>query len=185
MKVLNDCFKGTPFKFTVVQTKYIVKETYYQSLDGNQEAIGKEYRQGDISTLNVYWGGQEEGSFAFSPQATGVVPIDGAFISLSTVPGSSAPLNMGITLVHGVGHWLGLDHTFQVNSATEDPCNPANKNDFVDDTPQQSSATPFICPLRRNSCPNLPGDDPVRAFIIAAQNFVNLMNIVTRRTLIL
>lgn len=61
-----------------------------------------------------------------------------------------------------VGHWLGLDHTFNGDDNFDDPCDPANKNDYIDDTPQQYSATLFNCPLRRDSCPNLPGDDPVR-----------------------
>jgi hypothetical protein len=102
MKVLNDRYKGTPFKFTEVQTKYVVNEGYYQSLNFDVAAIGQTYRQGDISTLNVYWGGFGEGSFAFSPGTGAAInPNDGCFMDLSTTPGSKAPFNLGITLVHG------------------------------------------------------------------------------------
>ncbi len=66
--------------------------------------------------------------------------------------GTGDPNDMGRTLTHEVGHWLGLYHTFQ------DGC---NGGDFCDDTPPVASTfTNAGCPSNGNSCsndnPNLP-----------------------------
>ncbi len=60
-------------------------------------------------------------------------------------PNLSAPNNMGRTLTHETGHWLGLRHIW----------GDANcGNDFCDDTPPQASESRG-CPTGRQSCGNL------------------------------
>jgi hypothetical protein len=65
-----------------------------------------------------------------------------------------APYNLGMSLVHEAGHWLGLLHTF------EGGCDAGGSGgDGVADTPAEAGPA-FGCPKRsRNSCPRLPGND--------------------------
>jgi hypothetical protein len=72
------------------------------------------------------------------------------------VPGGYlAPYDLGGTLVHVSGHYLGLFHTFQGGCV--------EPGDEVDDTPFEASPA-FGCPAGRNSCPQ-SGDDPIHNYM--------------------
>ena len=89
-------------------------------------------------------------SYAESSKNHGVV------IHYASVPGGSlAPYNLGRTLVHEAGHYLGLYHTFQGGCVAP--------GDQVDDTPYEASAA-FGCPVGRNTC-SQAGDDPTTNFM--------------------
>jgi hypothetical protein len=78
---------------------------------------------------------------------------DGVVIRYSTVPGgSNAPVNLGKTLTHEVGHWMGLYHTFSESCTGE--------GDLVDDTPAQLNQTQGCPTVAPDSCPGQPGRDP-------------------------
>jgi hypothetical protein len=82
--------------------------------------------------------------------------LDGVVLNNGTLPrGGFVPYDAGDTLVHEVGHWMGLWHTF------EGGC---EGGDEVGDTPAEAEPT-FDCPSRQDSCPDHEGDDPVRNFM--------------------
>ena len=79
----------------------------------------------------------------------------GIVIDYETLPGSAAPLNLGNTLVHELGHYFGLLHTFQGGCA--------EPGDGVADTPAEAVPA-HGCPVDRDTCPQ-EGLDPVTNFM--------------------
>ncbi|KAI4145362.1 MAG: hypothetical protein L6R39_003824 [Caloplaca ligustica] len=81
---------------------------------------------------------------------------DGCNVLLASMPGGGMQeYDQGKTAVHEVGHWFGLLHTFEDNS-----CSGGDRGDFIDDTPQEMTATDG-CPVGKDSCPGSPGVDPI------------------------
>lgn len=77
-----------------------------------------------------------------------------------TMPGGSySNLNLGDTLVHEMGHYLGLLHTFSSKSGT---CSEET-DDKVDDTPIEASPN-YGCSAR-DSCSGFSGGDPIWSFM--------------------
>ena len=138
-------------------------------------------RQGTYNTLNVYFqtnlssADMSPGSIllGFCSLPTNVTygspptefpqadyAFDGCNILAGTMPnGSVSGYNQGKTAVHEVGHWFGLLHTFQ-----DTTCSSSDPGDYIDDTPQEGSATNG-CPTGKDSCPNSTGVDPINNYM--------------------
>lgn len=91
---------------------------------------------------------------------------DGVVVKYTTIPGGSQPYySTGRTLTHETGHWLGLYHTF------EGGCE--GNGDYVDDTPAEGEPSRG-CPVGKNTCPQRPGEDPIRKYITLFFNYNRL-----------
>jgi hypothetical protein len=172
MKVLNDGFAGaetsaaanTGFKFVLQQTKRYTNNTWFTGVDPEDPSTAVERdmkgrtRVGTASTLNV-WSVDLPGLFGFAtfPNSYRSAPkMDGVVIDYDTVPGGvTENFNLGKTLTHETGHWMGLFHTFQGG------CDATN--DGVADTPAQAKSSTG-CPTGNDTCP-APGVDPIHNYM--------------------
>jgi hypothetical protein len=169
IKVLNQGYLDVGVSFRLVNITRILSSRYHHDLtvpedDAMAEMLGnfgKTFRKGDIKVLNVnligFSSDEETYGFALPPSFYAEYPeYDGAYIRFNSLPGGSSDVRQGSTLIHEVGHWLSLWHTFQ------DGCDGVG--DEVSDTPAE--ATPASgCPTARDSCSGLPGLDPVENYM--------------------
>ena len=88
-------------------------------------------------------------------------PDTSVFVLFSTLPGGDcAPYSMGRTLVHELGHSLGLLHTFQ-NGCGQPGADPTTQGDFVVDTPPEATPAFGVPSPDRDTCPGpLLGEAP-------------------------
>ena len=86
---------------------------------------------------------------------SGVVCGTGTIGSVA-MPGTAAPYNLGRTLTHEVGHWIGLRHIWGDGDCTVD--------DFCADTPNASGSN-FGCATGNDSCAADAGTDMVENYM--------------------
>ncbi|CAE6430722.1 unnamed protein product [Rhizoctonia solani] len=164
--VLNQHYRGTGFSFVLAGGGYVPNPGWFENADsdGNENGendVAKQMKRalhkGTAQHLNIYSTGlKHSGLFGYATFPWWYVrdpQLDGVVFKWSTVSGGIEPgFGTGKILVHEVGHWLGLLHTFQGG------CNEA-MGDYVTDTPAEASPARG-CPTVRDTCPGA-GSDPI------------------------
>ncbi|CAA7263730.1 unnamed protein product [Cyclocybe aegerita] len=171
IQVLNDDYASTGFSFALRNVSRIQNAEWFNRLgpfdtDYMEFEMKRRYRQGGAADLNVYTVGFETGAsegllgYAFYPFEYAKDPQrDGVIVHHASVPGGSlAAYNLGRTLTHEAGHWMGLYHTWQGR------CTNIEGGDLVDDTPVENEPS-YGCPVGRDTCPQAPGVDSIRNFM--------------------
>ncbi|KAJ6580018.1 metalloprotease [Mycena vulgaris] len=172
ISVMNKDYAGN-IAWTLAGTTRAVNADWFNNAgpSTSQQTAMKASRQGGKGDLNVYCVGFTSGSGAgllgystFPSSYSGAPKDDGIVILFSSVPGgSSTGYNLGRTLTHESGHWLGLYHTFQGGCTGS---GSSSAGDYVADTPAEQSAASG-CPSNRDTCTgsSFPGADPVTNFM--------------------
>jgi len=173
--VLNNDFRPSGLSFVLIDTDRTVNADWFNNAEPDtqqQTAMKNALRKGGAADLNLYsvgFGSDTDGSTSAPSSGKGLLGYatfpwfynndpndDGVVFLYSTVPnGGQQDYQMGKTVTHEVGHWVGLYHTFQGGCATP--------GDFVDDTAAEDSPA-YGCPIGRDTCP-APGQDPIHNFM--------------------
>lgn len=158
---MNQRYAGTGFSFVLASVDRTNNRQWFSMTPGSSREINAKNALAidPLHRFNVYTCAPGQGllgwatfpwSYAESNKRHGVV------IHYGSVPGGYlAPFNLGGTLAHEAGHYLGLYHTFQGGCVSP--------GDQVDDTPYEASPASG-CPTNRDTCTQ-PGLDPVNNYM--------------------
>ncbi len=164
---LNKAYSGfygganTGYTFVLASVSRTSNNRWFKMLPGSQaENQAKQALATDVAhRLNVYSckPGQSLLGWAYFPSDFPEGDYHhGVVIHYGSYPGGYlAPYNLGGTLDHEAGHYLGLYHTFQGGCS--------GSGDFVSDTPAEATATSG-CPNNKDTCAG-GGLDPIHNYM--------------------
>ncbi|HNA98510.1 MAG TPA: zinc metalloprotease [Marmoricola sp.] len=172
IRILNGGFAGvqsadsvpTRFRFNLRSIDYTRNDSWYHAYNYSPPDTRAKRRlhRGNKRTLNVYINGggvrnQPVLGWSRLPWQQPSSPrLDGISVNVAALPGGAAVnYNLGDTIIHETGHWLGLLHPWQGGCA--DP------NDGVADTPATAGPS-YYCDDDADTC-TAPGLDPIRNFM--------------------
>jgi len=150
---------NTKIQFELVETTRTVNDTWYN--DGNAESTYKAALGRDQSKFCNIYTNSASGylGYAYFPQSNAGT-LDGIVVYWEAFGGRDEGFsiyNQGRTLVHEMGHYLGLYHTFQGGSTCN---NTYTGGDLIVDTPPESEAH-YNC-VQTTTCST---DDPIHNYM--------------------
>lgn len=161
----DDSAYATSFRFRMSSFDSTVNRAWYHADVSNvhQRPAVREMKRtlhvGGPETLNLYLTRPDLllGWATFPQQYSRHPRLDGVVVTIGSLAGGDlSGYDLGDTVTHEVGHWLGLYHTFQGG------CSP--RNDRVGDTAAEASPN-FGCPVRRDTCTVDTLLDPIHNFM--------------------
>ncbi len=161
---LNNAFADHDFIFTLASIDYTENNDWFNNmydLDGQVKAalFIDPYHHMNVYTAAIFNDGVA--GYAYLPnQWSEGSYMHGIVLDYRTLPYAGG--YDGDTATHETGHYLGLLHTFYNNCTTG--------NDGVDDTPAQHEDYLWQCNNNLDSCPTLPGNDPVHNYMTYTSN---------------
>ncbi|KAG8419138.1 hypothetical protein J3459_011487 [Metarhizium acridum] len=114
---LNESFKPANISFTLSSVDWTKGDMLARGRF-LRRPLAKSLHRGNFSELNIFFCNDEETIGGVTSTLWGLHmsddedKSDGCLVNANTVPGGPHPVwNRGVTVVHEVGHWLGLGHT--------------------------------------------------------------------------
>eukprot|EP01031_Cornospumella_fuschlensis_P027823 gene27823-33599_t len=167
MGLLNKVYKRYGFRFSLAKVNRVVNDKWFNYVIGskNDREMRRALHEGTMADLNVYSGIGDYAGYALFPSDIAERPsfFDGVWISIRSLPGGpyGEEYSLGHTLIHEVGHWLNLYHTFSGG------CNGnPQAGDAVADTPAQREPA-YGCPIGLDTCvgESFVGVDPIHNYM--------------------
>ncbi|KAH6659022.1 extracellular metalloprotease [Truncatella angustata] len=158
LDVLNEAYAPHGISFTDAGRDWTVNSVWAR--DGAETAMKTALHKGTYADVNIYFVSDLDAfGYCYLPQSgvtNSVLIQDGCTILAGTVPGGDqTDYNYGYTVVHEIGHWFGLYHTFQGGCT--------GNGDYVSDTPPEKTAASG-CPATRDTCTG-GGVDPIHNYM--------------------